>query len=132
MGFNNKRKKQAEKLLKQMPTNFVEVNLSIAKQVPKWCTRAYYNNKYFITINDNALTNKGKAIRVMVQKHSDTPILNHWFEMQKIKNEIFGQETIAVEYYPKVSDLIDQHNIYWLWIFNNNELPIPINLDYHV
>lgn len=62
----------------------------------------------------------------MIQKHDDTPIQQHWATIQKIKNEIFGEETTAVEYYPAKSNLIDDHNIYWLWIFPDGALPIPI------
>jgi hypothetical protein len=46
--------------------------------------------------------------------------------MQRIKNEIFGPETWAVEYYPSQSKLQDIHNIYWLWIYPGEVLPIPI------
>ena len=34
-----------------------------------------------------------------------------------------AEETTAVEYYPAQSELIDDHNIYWLWIFPNDVLP---------
>jgi hypothetical protein len=76
-------------------------------------------------VYNNSLVSTGTAIRVMVQKHNDTPIVNHWSEMQKIKNEIFGEETTAIEYYPAKSQLIDDHNIYWFWIFPEGVLPIP-------
>jgi hypothetical protein len=76
-------------------------------------------------VYDNSPVSTGTAIRVMVQKHDDTPILKHWSEMQKIKNEVFGEETTAVEYYPPKSKLIDDHNIYWMWIFPDGVLPIP-------
>jgi len=34
-------------------------------------------------------------------------------------------ETTAVEYYPAKSELVDEANIYWLWIFPEGVLPIP-------
>ncbi len=127
MGINSQRNSKAKKMMNKPEGKFEQIDLSITKNVPKWCTRAFANNKFMITINDNAPTTKGVATRVMVQKFNDTPILNHWSEMQRIKNEIFGKETVAVEYYPKESELVNEKNIYWMWIFNNNELPIPIN-----
>ena len=78
-----------------------------------------------VMVYDKSRVTTGFAIRVMVQKHDDTPIFNHWKEMYKIKNEIFGEETTAIEYYPAKSELIDDHNIYWMWIFEEGVLPIP-------
>lgn len=76
-------------------------------------------------VYDNSPTSAGDAIRVMVQKHDDTPFVNHWREMQNIKNKIFGEEVMAIEYYPAKSQLIDDHNIYWMWIYRNGVLPVP-------
>ena len=92
---------------------------------PTWMTRAYKNNRYIVMIDDNAETDKGTAIKAMVQRLDDTPIPNHWSEMQKIKNELFGKEAVGIEYFPKESELTDDYNIYWLWIFDEKLLPIP-------
>jgi len=115
----------AQKLSKKDEGAFTPVEVN-AQKYP-WMTRAYRNNKYTVMINDNAKTTVGPAIRAMVQNHFDLPILNHWSELQRIKNEIFGPETTAVEYYPAESELVNQHNIYWLWIFPSGHLPKPIN-----
>ena len=120
------RRLAAQKELKKPVTAFEQIDLSAASFIPKGMTRAFRNTRYTIMIYDNSPVTTGMAIRVMVQKHDDTPILNHWSEMQKIKNEIFGRETTAVEYYPAESDLINDHNIYWMWIFPNGVLPLPL------
>ena len=127
MGNKSKRNIIANKHFNKPAIPFFELDLSKAEFVPKWMTRAYKNNSYIVMINDNAQTTKGKAICAMVQKHNDTPILNHWSEMQKIKNELFGKETVAIEYYPAESNLQNDHNIYWLWIFPEDVLPIYKN-----
>jgi len=68
-------------------------------------------------IDDNAVMPGGlPAIRAMVQRHDDKPMPRHWREMQGIKNELFGDEARGIEFYPKVSELVDDHNIYWLWV----------------
>ncbi|WP_372934962.1 DUF7694 domain-containing protein [Mariniphaga sediminis] len=120
------RKKEAQKKFKLPAGKFSPVDLNI-REHPHWMTRAFINNRYVVMINDNAKTTHGTAIRAMVQRHDDTPIPNHWREMQNIKNELFGGETIAVEYYPRESELTDDHNIYWMFIYPNNILPIPID-----
>ena len=111
--------------MKKPITKFERVNLSGRTFVPAGMTRAYRNTRYTVMVYDNSPTSHGPAIRVMVQKHDDTPILFHWRELNKIKDEIFGEETVAVEYYPAKSKLVDDHNIYWLWIFPAGVLPIP-------
>lgn len=90
---------------------------------PPGMTRAFRNNKFTVMIYDNSPTTHGPATKALIQKHDDTPILNHWSTIQGIKNEIFGSETTAVEYYPAESALINRHNIYWIWIFPDDVLP---------
>lgn len=77
-------------------------------------------------IYDNIMTTKGPATKALIQRIDDKPIPGHWREIQNIKNEIFGRETVGIEYYPAESNLFDTHNIYWLWIFPPEVLPIFI------
>jgi hypothetical protein len=121
---NRARIKEAQKLFKLPAGELKPIDLS-KREHPDWMTRAFMNNRYVVMIDDNARTDKGCAIKAMIQKHDDSPIVNHWSEMQKIKNELFGTETMAVEYYPKESQLMNDHNIYWLWVFPQGILPIP-------
>lgn len=123
---NRQRRIAAEKELKKEITHFSEIDLSTVSFIPKGMTRAYRNTRYTVMVYDNSPTTKGGAIRVMVQNHTDTQIVMHWDELQKIKNQIFGPEAVAVEYYPAESQLINDHNIYWLWLFPDGSLPIPI------
>lgn len=85
-------------------------------------TRAFVNNRYIVMIQDAKQTTHGAAICAMVQTVDDQPIKNHWRELQRIKREIFG-DVMAIEYYPTEHDLIDDHNIYWLWIFPEGVIP---------
>jgi len=120
------RQKNAELLYRQPAEPLLEIDMESVTYRPSWMTRAYRNNRYTVMIQDNAHTTKGSAICVRVQSHFDKPIPNHWLEMQRIKNELFGKETTAVEYYPAESALEDYHNIYWMWIFPEGVLPMPI------
>ena len=118
--------REAKKLFKKPPGPLIEIPLSITPH-PGWMTRAYKNNRYVVMIADNVpMTGGIMATRVMVQRHDDSPIPNHWREMQAIKNEIFGPETMAIEYFPPESELIDYANIYWLWIFPDGVIPKPV------
>lgn len=117
------RQREANKLFKIPASKFDEMDLS-KKDAPEWMTRCFRNNRYIVMINDNCLMTDGRfAIKAMVQKHDGLPIPNHWSEMQKIKNEVFGKETMAIEFYPKDSELCDVANIYWLFIFEEGIIP---------
>lgn len=50
-----------------------------------------------------------------------------WAEKQRIKNEIFGAEQQAVEVFPKESELVDEANMYHLWILPP-DMEIPFSL----
>lgn len=116
----------AKELFTKPEGQFEQIDISIARTIPPGMTRAFRNNRYTVMIFDHAKTTHGEAIQALVQKVDDTPIAFHWREMQRIKNEIFGEETTAIEYYPAQSKLLDTHNIYWLWIYPAGILPIPI------
>lgn len=94
--------------------------------IPTGMTRAYRNNRYTVMIYDGSMTTAGPVTRALIQNHFDEPIKNHWSEIQRIKNEVFGPEVTAIEYYPAESQLINQHNIYWIWIFPQGVLPMPV------
>ena len=105
---------------------FTEIDLKTAPFIPKGMTKAYSNLKYVVMVYENAKTTHGLATKVLIRNFYETPIVNHWSEIQKIKNEIFGKETVAVEYYPAESELINEKNIYWIWIYPKNVLPIAV------
>jgi hypothetical protein len=108
-------KAQAKKLLKRPPGRFEQIDLSKLEH-PEWMTRAYKNNRYVVMIDDNARLMGASVIKAMIQRHDDKPIPGHWRQLQNIKNELFGTESVAIEVYPRESELIDDANIYWLHI----------------
>lgn len=123
----NKIQRSAAKKLLNKPKGKLELIDFNESPAPDWMTRAYRNNRYVVMIEDDVqMTGGVTAIKAMVQRHDDKPIPNHWREMQSIKNEIFGKEAIAAEYYPPESKLTDKANIYWLWVFPNDGLPVAI------
>ena len=96
----------AKKLLRKPKGVFEQVDLK-ANNAPPWMTRAYKNNRYMVMIDDNTkMTNGIVGIKAMVRRHDEKPIPNHWREMQDIKNEIFGPEVTAIEYYPQKASLL--------------------------
>jgi len=118
--------KEARKLHKKAPGKLEPVNLNMCGAIiPTGLTRAFRNNRYTVMIYDNSkMTNGITAIMAMIQRHDNKPLNNHWREIQAIKNEVFGKEVTAIEYYPAEADLINDHNIYWIWILPEGILPL--------
>lgn len=51
-----------------------------------------------------------------------------WSEKMQIKNELFGEDRFAIEVYPKQDRLVDEADVYHLWIFNKKlEMPFGIH-----
>ena len=122
--------KAAAKLFKKPAGPLEPVDLSNNPAAPAWMTRCFMNNRYVVMINDNTtMTNGVTAIKAMIQRHDDQPIPYHWSQLQAIKNEIFGPETTAIEFYPAESQLMNDANIYWLWVLPEQALPKALALD---
>lgn len=49
-----------------------------------------------------------------------------WMEKQQIKNELFGTESLAIEVFPKESELVNNASMYHLWVLHDRELPFGI------
>lgn len=123
---DRERRLAAKREFKKPVTKFEQVDLSDHYYLPIGITRAYRNTRYTVMVFDNTPTTKGFATKALIQKHDNLPITGHWSELQKIKNEIFGEETTAIEYYPANSRLVDEANIYWLWIFPDGIIPVQV------
>lgn len=50
-----------------------------------------------------------------------------WADVQRIKNELAGTERTAVQVFPPVSELVDQANMYHLWVLPEGQL-MPFTL----
>jgi predicted SnoaL-like aldol condensation-catalyzing enzyme len=98
MNKERQRKAIARKFMKKPVTKFSEIVLENQPFIPKGMTKAYSNNRYVVMIYENSLTTSGSATRCMIQKIDNTPILNHWSEIQKIKNA-WGKNYDAISQY---------------------------------
>lgn len=83
----------------------------------------YVNNIFSIQV-----FNVGEKTVAGIRRHDQSTNVS-WATKQRIKNEIFGREIEAVEVFPKESLLVDQAEMYWIWIcdcsdFNLNNLKV--------
>lgn len=77
--------------------------------------RVFQNNIFIVQVFFTE-TEWGLMERAMIRRNDTAPVHN-WGVIQRVKNEVFGEERTAVEVYPRHSKLIDVANIYWLWVF---------------
>ena len=111
------RKKIARSMRKQLETALKPIDLEVAEAVPKNCIAAYKNNRFIVTAYNHRphpITGK-PCTHALIQAVDGMPIKGHWRKIQKVKEQIFG-DVMAIECYPPSDDLIDDFNIYWIWL----------------
>ena len=83
------------------------------------------NNKYSVQFFEQ-ITNWGLVEHLMVRRHDSKPIRS-WADLQRIKNELVGAERTAIEVFPASKNLIDEANIYHLWVLPS-DMKLPFGL----
>jgi len=76
----------------------------------------------------------GKVEHVTITRRSDGKISYDgskdfsWAEKQQIKDELFGENRVAIEVFPKSKMLVDVADVYHLWVFDKRfDLPFGIH-----
>lgn len=81
-------------------------------------TKAYIvDNTYKIYI-----AKTGKYTHLRIRRIDDKPI-SVFQDFQAIKNQFLGEETEAIQVYPKVSNYVDNSNTYHLFSWEGMEVP---------
>lgn len=90
----------------------------------KGMTRIWKNNLYIVQEFP-----KSEGMTLLMVRRNDAAPIRSWSDMQRIKNELMGEDRVAVEVYPAESDLIDLANMYHLWVFQEGyKLPFGLHL----
>lgn len=79
----------------------------------------------FAVMSRTVQTDWGPVEHVCMRNRDSTDI--PWMEKQKIKNELFGEERIAIEIFPKMSELVDEAFMYHFWVLPKG-MELPFNL----
>ena len=78
------------------------------------------NDRYQVWVWEQNRTSQGELGKVTwlsIKRNDRKPIdVNHWRELQRIKNAICGPEREAVQLYPAESRLVDTSNQYHLFV----------------
>jgi len=66
---------------------------------------------------------------VIMIVNSDQSARRDWREFQRIKNEICGEAWVGYEIYPPEHEAVDPSNAFFLWCFENAQLPPQCTMD---
>lgn len=80
---------------------------------PGYIHDAYVNLVMSVQVSTH-LTGWGEIVHLWIRRHDQQPMI--WRDMQRVKNELVGEHRVGIEVYPPSTDVIDQANIYHLWI----------------
>lgn len=82
-------------------------------------------NKNYCVMIRKVQTSWGEIEHACIRNTASTDI--PWSEKQKIKNEIFGENATAIEVFPSEKNLVDEANMYHLWVLPN-DFKLPFSL----
>lgn len=86
-----------------------------------------YNREYVVMAR-RVQTQWGEVIHACIRNAANTDI--PWSKKQWIKNSLFGENVTAIEVFPKKDRLIDDANMYHMWVFEKGfDLPFGIHPD---
>jgi len=91
----------------------------------QWRAGAYLNNRYSVQLSD-VETSIGPVVHIWVRRHDDKPVRS-WRELQRIKDELIGEDRVAVEVFPAKSNIVDEANMYHLWVLPEDYI-LPFTL----
>lgn len=80
--------------------------------------------KNYAVLGRELETEWGKVTHLAIRNAPGTDI--GWREKQIIKNKIMGYNALAIEVYPPHDELINQANMYHLWVLHETKLPFTL------
>jgi hypothetical protein len=93
-----------------------------------WCKQvrsAQANNLYVVLVRPFLDEQGNEVIHLAIRTASQ--LEPPWRDMQRIKNEICGEESTAVQVMPPSSELVDEADMYHMWVLSDR---LPFTLAY--
>ena len=81
----------------------------------KEISKAYVGKKHSVQVSYLEHRTFGQITHLWLRRHDSTPM--GWTEMQRIKNEILGENILAIQVFPPQKNVVDAANVYHLWCF---------------
>lgn len=105
-----------------------EIDPSHPIQPPAGVYAAFVNNRYSVQVSVES-TPWGAVHHLWIRRHDAEPVRS-WTDVQRIKREVLhdGAERVGVEVYPRDRDVVDDANMYHLWVLPRGfELPFGLH-----
>lgn len=84
-----------------------------------------WRNGVFVVLFREVRTAWGPVVHLAVRTVGNNVV--EWAEKQRIKDELMGPERLAVEVFPPRSDLVDEADMYHVWV-----LPVGMTLPFSI
>jgi hypothetical protein len=84
--------------------------------------KVYRNSRYQVALRDCGDGPFGPMVHLSIKRIDRLPIRD-WRDLQRIKNELVGEDAEAVELFPMEKRTVDTSNQYHLWVFPEFEFP---------
>lgn len=78
--------------------------------------RACENGVFVVMLRETEAGSWGTVTHAWIRTASEATDIT-WAEKQRIKDEVFGRERVAVEVFPPRSEMVDAANLFHLWVF---------------
>jgi hypothetical protein len=85
----------------------------------------YVNNLYQVNVSDAEVGEGWPEMWHLSVKRRDKAPIRDWRHMQRIKNEIVGEDHEGVELYPAEDRLVDAANQFHMWVLKDPERRWP-------
>jgi hypothetical protein len=82
---------------------------------PPDAKRVYRNSRFVVIVYGAVAGPNGEYERSMIVPNNKGREV-FWRDLQRIKNEVFGPEALGLQYFPRESELVDEANVYWLYV----------------
>ena len=92
----------------------------------RWQQVSYVNNRYSVQCSTVRTEAFGDVIHLWIRRHVNEPARS-WPDLMRIKNELVGEDRIAIEVYPAAVDVVDQAHMTHLWVLGEGII-LPFGL----
>ena len=89
---------------------------------PHGVTKAFTNDWFGVLVRPFEL-----GLHLLIRNRPNTPVRS-WTDLQRIKNELFGEDATAIEVFPPQAEVIDQANMTHLWVLTVPDAIAPCSL----
>jgi hypothetical protein len=92
----------------------------------RWLPYSYVNNRYSVQLSAVRTEQFGEVLHLWIRRHVNKPARS-WTDLMRIKDELIGEERVAIEVYPAAEDVVDQAHMTHLWVLGEG-VALPFGL----